>query len=73
MTRVSANRKRGSRQAAFRILEEWFKDAPTAFATEFSPKRECECFFEGEEEHEKDERVQMAPDMEEPVAQTPSV
>ena len=65
--RVSANRQRGSRHVAFRILKEWFKDAPTVFATEFSPGGECEC-FEGEaewqeEEQEEDERVQVAFDM----------
>ena len=67
--RVSANRKRGNRHVAFRALKDWFKDAPTVFATEFSPRGECECFFEGEEERqeeeqEEDERVQVAPNME---------
>ena len=66
---VSANRKRGgNRQVANRLLKDWFKDAPTVFATEFSPGGECECFFEGEEEwqeeeQEEDERVQVALDM----------
>ena len=37
-SRVSANIKRGSRQVAFHILKDWFKDASTVFATEFSPR-----------------------------------
>ena len=54
--RVLVNRKRGSRQVAFRILKDWFKDAPTAFATELSPRGECECFFEEEEERQEEEQ-----------------
>ena len=59
--RVLANRKRGSKQVAFRILKDWFKHAPTAFATELLPRGKCECFFE--EEYEEGERLQVAPNM----------
>ena len=40
---------------AFRIVKEWFKGAPTVFATDFAPHGECECVFEGEQEWQERE------------------
>ena len=57
--RFFANRERGNRHIALCIVKEWFKGALAVFATEFSPRGE----EWQEEEQEKNERVQVAPNM----------